>query len=133
MIKPPKNANHELPVFTVPADPVKTDPDDAVIVGAVTVGAVTDTVTPAVLPPGRTQVHVCAVGQLVGPTVPTHVVVWPVQVSMGHVVRVWRTVTVSPGRVCPFSSIAPSVMPTDEKGGSSKLCFKYGLENVPDA
>src|SRR5437016_14413444 len=102
-IKPPKNANHELSVVRVPADPVKTEPDVAEIVATVTVGTATVgavTVTPTVLPPGRTQVHVCAAGQLVGPFVPTHVVVWPVQVSIGHVVRVWSIVTVSPGRVC---------------------------------
>src|SRR2546423_788436 len=106
-IKPPKSANHELSVVTTRADPVRTDDDDAEAMGAVSV-------TRKVFVPGRTQVHVSAGGQLVGPTVPTHIVVWPVQVSIGHIVRVGSMRVVSPGRVFAFKC-CPSVMPTDER------------------
>jgi hypothetical protein len=91
MIKPPKNANHELSAFTARADPVKAVGDDVAV-----------TVTARVLPPGRTQVHVWAGAQLVGPCVPIHVVVWPVQVSIGHVVRVSSTTVVPPAGLIAF-------------------------------
>ena len=89
--KPPKSANHELSARTAHADPVKADGDDVAVA-----------VTPRVLAPGRTPVHVCAGAQLVGPSVPVHVVVWPVQVSVGHVVRVSSTTVVPPAGLFAF-------------------------------
>jgi len=117
-IKPPKSANHELSVVLACADPVKTDDDDAEVIGAVSV-------TPIVVAPGRTQVHVFVGGQLVGPTVPTHVVVWPVQVSIGQIVKVGSMRVVSPGEVFAFK-YCPSVMPTDERDHQN--LFNYGLK-----
>jgi len=108
-IKQPKSANHELSIVTARADPVETDVGDVEIIGAVPVP-----VTVLVVAPGRTQVHVCVEGQLVGPAVPTHVVVWPVQVLIGQYVRVWIMVVVLPSEVFAIRH-CPSVMPTYER------------------
>jgi len=94
-IKQPKSANHELSIATACADPVETDVDDVEIVAAVPV-------TVLVSVPGRTQVHVCGEGQLVGPAVPTHMVVWPVQVLIGQYVRVGIMIVVFSGEVSAF-------------------------------
>jgi hypothetical protein len=42
---------------------------------------VTVTLVTVGVPPGSTKVHVLLVGQVEGPVVPIHVVVWPVQVT----------------------------------------------------
>lgn len=92
-IKQPKSANQEFSIVTTRPAPVEAPVETEV--GDVEVTAA-GPVTVLVIAPGRTQVHVCAEGQLVGPAVPTHVVVWPVHVLIGQVVRVWSMVIVSP-------------------------------------
>jgi len=116
MIKQPKSANHELSIFTAFADPVETDVADVETIAAVPVP-----VTVLVFVPGKTQVHVCAKGQLVGPAVPTHVVVWPVQVLIGQYVKVWSMVVASPVTVFAFRH-CQLVMLTDER--DPKICLR---------
>ena len=106
-IKQPKSANHELSIVTARADPVETDDGDVEIIGAVPVPVpVPVPVTVLVAAPGRTQVHVCVEGQGVGPAIPTHIVVWPVQVLIGQYVRVWIMVVVSTSDVFAFRPVS---------------------------